>query len=300
MKVGFSSLVCPEWNFATQVARAAEFGFDAIEICLSKDARVSAQIADVVADPPAAKALLKEKNVELGCVGAALPWGSRDRSQQAGSIRMVGDAIELAGQLGCPFVRVPLGPLATMDTRPHALTRAAEAFREVLGPAVENRVTVLVENGGDFADSHAVWFILDAVSHPALRACWNPCVAAGVRERPTISVPRLARRIALVHVCDAAFDPRGVLQEYRLPGEGDVEWARTIELLTGVFFDGYLVLHWPKASDPSLPNPQDVLGKMAAYLRERITARQPVLSAYKKDKYAPNYGPAAQPPVTPE
>jgi fatty-acyl-CoA synthase len=297
MKMGFSSLVCPKWDFATQVDRAAEFGFDAIEICLPSEARVSAQVADVIADPAAAQARLREKHVELACLGAAFPLDVRDRSRRAGHVRMVRDAIELASQLGCPFVRVPLGALATWDTRPHALSRAAEAFREVLGHAVDHGVTLLVENGGDFADARAVWFILDAVSHPALRTCWNPCVAAGVRERPTISIPRLARRIAVVHVCDAVFDERGVLQEYRLPGEGDVEWARTIELLTGVFFDGYLVFHWPKALNPSLPEPQDVLGQVAAYLRERMTERQPVLSAYKGDKYAPNYGPPAEPPV---
>jgi fatty-acyl-CoA synthase len=298
MKMGFSSLVCPEWDFATQVDRAAEFGFDAIEICLSRDTRISSQVADVVADPAAARARLSEKHVELGCLGAAFPLHVRDGSQRAGNVRMVRDAIELAGQLGCPFVRVPLGTLATWDTRPHALSRAAEAFREVAPHAVDHGVTLLVENGGDFADAGAVWFVLDAVSHPAVRTCWNPCVAAGVRERPTISIPRLARRIAAVHVCDAVFDDRGVLQEYRLPGDGDLEWARAIELLTGVFFDGYLIFHWPKALDSSLPEPQDVLGQVAAYLRERMTQRQAVLSAYKADKHAPNYGPPAEPPVT--
>ena len=95
-----------------------------------------------------------------------------------------------------------------------------------------------------------------------------------------------------MHVCDGAFDERGVFQEYHLPGEGGVEWERTVQLLRGVFFDGPLVFHWPKAVEPSLPEPEEVLPKVISYLRQRLDEKQELLTAYKKDKHAPNYGPA--------
>jgi sugar phosphate isomerase/epimerase len=198
----------------------------------------------------------------------------------------------VAAELGCPSVRVPLGRLDRLDTRPHARTRVAETLAELAPAAVDHGVTILVENGGDLATSEDLWFIVDAVSHPAVQCCWNPCVARGEGERPTISIPRLSRRIGLVRMCDASFDEDGWMQQFALPGEGNVELDRVIAFLRGVFFDGPLVFHWPKASEPSLPDPDECLPGVLAWLRERIDEKSDPLSAYKRDKHAPNYEPA--------
>ena len=293
MKTGFSSLVCPDWDFATMVSKAAELGFDGVELCMNRDARISSQVASVAADPDAARKRLDDANVRLLCLGASFPLESPFKNEVQDQLKGSTDTIELAGRLGCPYVRVPFGRCRWLDTQPHVLSRVSEAFQTLVPAAVASGVTVLAENGGDLPTSTDVWFILDAVSHPAIRCCWNPCVALGVGERPTISIPRLARGIAMVHVCDATFDERGAFQEYNLPGEGSVEWESTIRLLRGVFFDGAFVFHWPKALDPSLPEPDEVLPKVVAHLRARIDEKQEPLAAYKKDKHAPNYGTAS-------
>ena len=57
----------------------------------------------------------------------------------------------------------------------------------------------------------------------------------------------------MVHVCDADFDARGTLLQYKPPGQGQIDVGRQIELLKGVICDRYLVFEWPKLWVESLP-----------------------------------------------
>ena len=152
-------------------------------------------------------------------------------------------------------------------------------------------VTLLVENGGDFPSSRDLWFLIDAVSHPAVLCCWNQLSAMSGGERPTNSIPRLGNKIGLVHLCDATFDEQGVLLEYKPLGEGNAEIARQIELLRGIIYDRYLMFEWPKLWVDTLPAPDAALPAAVKFLRERVEDRQPVLSAYKGDKQAPKMAP---------
>jgi len=127
------------------------------------------------------------------------------------------------------------------------------------------------------------------VNHAHVRCCWNQCSAMVARERATTSVPRLGRKIGLVHVCDAQFDEEGVPGQYIAPGKGSVEVARQIELLKGVGYDGYLVFEWPALWVDSLAGPDAVLPEVAKFLRACLDAKQQPLTAYKGDKHAPKF-----------
>ncbi len=148
-----------------------------------------------------------------------------------------------------------------------------------------------MENGGDFCGSADLWFVVDAVSHPQVQAAWNQCNALTVRERATNSLPRLGGKIRLVHICDALFNDRDVLQDYVGLGSGHVEVARQIEILKGMMYHGYAMFEWPKLWLETLPTAANTLPEVATFLRERIDAKQTVLTAYKGDKRAPRLPP---------
>ena len=180
-----------------------------------------------------------------------------------------------------------MGEVQRFDNQRAALARIAEAVRSLVPVASRHDVALLVENGGDFPGSDGLWFVADAADHPAVRVCWNQSHALAIRERCTTSLPRLATKISLVHACDAAFDERGLLVEYKLPGDGETEVAKQIELLKGLAYDGYVVFEWPKLWVESLPDADTVLPGVARFLRECVDAKQAVLTAYKSDKNKP-------------
>jgi sugar phosphate isomerase/epimerase len=195
--------------------------------------------------------------------------------------------MELAAAIGCPNVRLFLGDIEANDTQPGALTRIAGVLASLVSVATRLDVRLLVENGGDFPSSRDLWFVIDSVSHPMVQACWNQCNALATGERPTNSIPRLGKKIRMVHLCDADFDGDGILLGYRQVGEGGAEVGRQIELLRGLLYDDYLIFEWPKLWVPSLAAPEAVLPQVATFLRGRLEERQAVLSAYKGDKTVP-------------
>lgn len=291
MKIGFSSLVCPGWDLETLVAKACEHGFAGVELRgLRGDLRLT-EIPQLAGNPPATRQLFSGSGVELVCLGTSCTLDSADRRALARNRDELLSYIELASNLRCPYVRMFMGERGRGDSRESVLMRVVNELAKIAPTASRHRVTILLENSGDFLGSADVWYVCDALSQPSIRACWNPCTARAVFERPTVSIPRLGHKIGMVHVCDATFDETGFLKKYELPGEGQVGWQRAIELLRGVVFQGYLMFEWPKLWDASLPDPDAALPQVAAFLTGCIDAKQAVLTAYKGDKHAPKFGP---------
>jgi sugar phosphate isomerase/epimerase len=289
MKIGFSSLVCPAWDLETIVARAAEWGYNGVELRGLRGELHLPLVPELAGRPDDVRALCRDKGVELVCLGASATLDSKKDRVRAQQKQALTEFIELAGRLGCPHVRILVGEVQRWDNARAALGRVAEGLISLVPVAARNHVTLLVENGGDFLGSEHLWYLVDAVNHPAVLCCWNQCHARTILERPTISIPRLGRRIGLVHLCDARYDEQGILLEYKPLGEGQAEIAKQIELLKGIAYDGYLIFEWPKLWLDSLPAPEDVLPKAAQFLQERLAEKQPVLSAYKGDKNAPKF-----------
>jgi len=295
MKIGFSSLICPDWDLDKIVASASTMGFDGVELCgLRGECRLPL-VPELARDPGQVRQKFADSKVELVCLGAPAALSSTRRREVADQQASIVEHIELAAKLGCPQVRIRSGDLDRVDHRRAALSRIAEALASLAPIASQFNVTLVVENGGDFPSSQDLWFMIDAVAHPAVQACWSQCNALIVRERATLSIPRLGSRIGLLHLCDARLDARGIALEYKTPGEGDTQIARQIELLKGLTYDRYLMFAPAPAMSGSRPNAEQVLPGVAEYLRGCVETEQTVLSAYKNDKYAPRL--AARPSV---
>ena len=287
MKIGFSSQVCPGWDLETILTKAAEFGFDGVELRGLRGELNLPLVPELARDPLATRRRFEERGVELVCLAACVALDSKNKREVDRNKATIIEYIELAGRLSCPYVRIFMGEVQGLDHRPAALARIAEAVRSLISVASRHNVVLLVENGGDFPGSDGLWFVADAADHPAVGVCWNQCHAMAVRERCSTSIPRLGTRIRLVHACDAAFDDRGLLVEYKLPGDGETEVAKQIELLKGLAYHGYVVFEWPKLWVESLPDAGTVLPGVARFLRECVDAKQAVLTAYKSDKNKP-------------
>ena len=286
MKIGFSTQVCPDWDLTTVITKAAELGYDGVELGALQGSTHLPAVSDLTSDPDAVQRMFTEKGVELVCLGTSETLASLNARGAAQSRERVLEVVQLAGRLGCPFVRVPIGEIPEGDNRDRTLSRLASMFESLAVPADRHGVTMLVENGGDYAGSEDVWFVVDHAAHPAVAACWNPCPAMTRLERPTTSIPRLGTRIKLVHVCDGTFDERGRFEGYAIPGKGSVDFQRMIDLLRGIIYRGYLMCDWPKAVAANLPDAGTVLPTVQTQLREWIDTKAAPLTAYKGDKKA--------------
>lgn len=287
MKLGFSSLVCPEWDLETIVSNASAMGFDGVELHGLRGGPDRPGIPELSSHPDQVREMFKERNVELVCLGTSATLDSKHRAEIARQKATITEFAELAARLGCPYVCIQAGKVQRWDNRQLALSRIAEALISIVPVLSRYGVTLLVENGGDFVGSGDLWSLIDPAAHPSVRACWNQCHAMTGGERATVSIPCLGSKLDLIHLCDATFDDRSVMLGYKPLGEGDTEVARQIELLRGIIYDRYLVFDWPRLSVQSLPAAEFILPEVAKYLRGCVDEKQAILSAYKGDKQAP-------------
>lgn len=298
MKIGFSSLGCPDWDLATILEKASGFGYEAVELRgLQGEMHLPATPA-LAQNPERVAARFREANVDLACLATGNCFHWKDAKKVADHKGQVREFIELAGGLGCPFVRVFGDEIPRYQRREEVLMRIVEALSDLAPVAAAHRTTIVLENHGDFANSRDIWFILDAVDHPAVQCCWHPCHAKAAGESATLSVPRLGRKIALTHLVDGKFTDETVLQAYALPGAGDVDLELYLDLLRGIAYSGYLIFEWPKLWIPALAEPDQAFPAALANIRsmlDKLTSVK-VLTAYKNDKNAPTY---ASPPDRP-
>lgn len=299
MKLAFSSVACPNWNLATMVEKAKEFGYSGIEL-RGLEGQMHLPLAPQIASNPGKIAdLMDNTGVNLICLSTSAAFHYQDRQVVARNQAEVRQYIELAGKLRCPYVRVFGSEVPRMkfsllgfERRETTMHRIAEALRELADYAARHKVTILIENSGDFTDSVSMWYIVDAVGSPGLRCCWNPFNAMTHGERPTRSIPRLGARIGLIHLTDGKFTD-GNFEGFALPGEGNLELYRLIQLLKGIAYQGYLCLDWPKLWEPGLAEPDVALSKTAAVIQPMLAEEPVTLSAYKGDKFGPKF--AGQP-----
>ncbi len=281
MKIGFSSVVCPDWDLETILSKAVEAGFTGVELHVSEG---KTPLGELARDPDDVRRRFAEKNVEIVCLSTSIALDSCMENELASARAAIEEVVELAAQLACPFVRIPAGELQVLDNKRFAVSRIAAEVAQLVPSVTRHNVTLLVENGGDLPGSEALWFVADAVNHPAVKVCWSQCTAMTLGERATVSLPRMSTKLGLVHITDAEYDRRNLLSQYKLPGQGQTEVAKQIELLKGLMYDGYLVFVWPKAQVESLPEPEVALPEASAFLRACLDSQQDVLSAYKIDK----------------
>lgn len=297
MKLGFSTLACPDWDLATIARQAKDLGYQGIELSALGGRPIAPGEPVLAADPPAVRKLFADAGIELACLGTPVGlYGPAPGHAQAAKSE-VRAYIDLAARLGCPLVRVFGGEIPPRGDRNTALTEIAAVLRDLALAAAASDIEIVLENDGVFPGSRDLWFILDAVDHPTVRCCWNPLPAVAVRERPTLSVPRLGTRIGVVHLCDARFGPDDKFEAYELPGAGQAELPRLLDLLHGIAYDGYVIFDWPKTRLASLAPPEQSLPAAAKFMKERIEAKGEVLTAYKGDKTAPRF--SQRPPRPP-
>ncbi len=292
IKVGFSSSVCPEWDIHDIATKANEYGFYGVELGTVRDEIHLPDAEDLQQDKDtdAVKKLFEDASVEIVCIASKYSLEAKQKNVQKRSFDRTLENIALAEKLGCPFVRVPIGKRVGRELADATLARQIPPLCELARIAARHGVTLLACNTADFPSSRDVWFVVDGVSHPGMRAAWDPVLGLAVKENSSVAIPRLGARIKMVMANDAAFaSDTGAFEGYRPVGEGSVDYAYATDLLKGLLFDGYYMLDWPKAHVDDLPSADDALPAALQRLIDRIKLVEPELTAYKKDKNAANF-----------
>ncbi|NLE27604.1 MAG: AMP-binding protein, partial [Clostridiaceae bacterium] len=263
MKIGFSTLGCPDFSWPEIYSMAKDFGFDGIEI-----RGLGNEIFAVKAKPFTESQLtqtakkLSELRLEIPCFSSGCCLKFAENAQK--NHEEIVEYITLASRLGTPYVRI----LADLEPQPCGDVDdkvVLEALKMLTPIAEEKGVTLLVETNGVYSDTSRLCRLLDSVASDAVAALWDvhhPYRFAG--ESPGKTVQNLGAYIKYVHIKDSVVE-NGVIR-YRMMGEGDMPIDDIMLALRSINYDGYITLEWVKRWAADLDDAGVVFPNFANYM----------------------------------
>ncbi|MBE6904724.1 MAG: AMP-dependent synthetase [Ruminococcaceae bacterium] len=243
MKIAFSTLGCPDFAWKDIYAMAKDLGFNGIEV------RGIGSWLHAYDAPPFSPAHLPETMEKLASLRLEIPCLStgcclNDTAHTEETHREIIQHIQLAAQLGTPFVRI----LADCRPEPSGEVDTEAVVRELrrcIPLAEEKGVTLLVETNGIYSDTARLRDLLNEIASDSVAALWDlhhPYRFA--HETPGQTIQNLGAYIKYVHIKDSVETENGI--EYRMLGEGDLPIDEMMQALRSIDYSGYVSLEWVK------------------------------------------------------
>lgn len=263
MKIAFSTLGCPDFDWTDIYSMAKDIGFDGIEIRgLGKDIFAVQAKPFTEAQLPITVKKLSELNLEIPCLSSGCCLKFADKKEE--NHNEILQYIDLASKLKTPYIRIlaDLEPQADGEADDEAVLAA---LKRLIPMAEAGGVTMLVETNGVYADTKRLCNLLNNVGSDAVGALWDlhhPYRYAG--ESAGQTVQNLGAYIKYVHVKDSVMEDGKV--SYRMMGEGDMPIDDFMRALRSINYEGYVSLEWVKRWAPDLSDAGIVFPHFAHFM----------------------------------
>ncbi len=267
MKLGFSTIGCPEWKWSEIVDAARDMCIDGIEI-RGVEEELNALLIRLFNAENAENTMsgLNSLGIEIPMLSTSVALGKMQ--DEKSEMEEAKKHIDFASRLKISYIRV------LIDSKPEPteadIVKAKERYRELCRYAEGKHVCVLVETNGLLADSKRMAEFLDGINSEARGVLWD--IHHPYRyyhETPEETFSRLKNDIKYVHVKDSAMHD-GKL-EYRMMGFGDVPVFDAVKLLHQNGYEGYLTLEWVKRWHPTLRDPDVVFYHYQTYMETLLS-----------------------------
>jgi sugar phosphate isomerase/epimerase len=266
MKLTYTSLACPGWTIEEAVSAAERYGYAAIEWRLADGAIIEpdipAEVRRRLREVPAAH------GIEVACLDSSCRVVQATPEERATTIEAGQRMLDLAADLGAPFLRVFGGALPTNTTRASLLAPTAEVLHRLGIYGAERGVTVVLETHDAWTNSQDVLTLLQAAQTTNCKVLWDTHHTFRFGEMPAQTQALLGDNIAYAHIKDSRLHADDThAWTYCLLGEGDVPLQAIRDALLQQNYTGYLSLEWEKKWHPEIAEPEIALPQAAAYLR---------------------------------
>ncbi|MGV3657702.1 MAG: sugar phosphate isomerase/epimerase family protein, partial [Chitinophagaceae bacterium] len=275
--LSFSTLGCPDWTLQQIVDFAVQHGYKGIEVRGLQRQMDLTKCPEFATEDARRKTmqLMKEKGLQFVGLGSSanmhLPDGEEREKNMAEAKRF----IDLAQQIGCPYVRVFPNNFPKEADKKTTVERIAKGLLELGDYAKGKNVTVLMETHGDVIWVDDIETIMQKATHPNVGLVWDVTnMWAFTKEPPNEAYQKLKKYIHHIHVKDAKVD-NGKLQ-YTLLGEGDVPIFEAIDAMMKNGYKGYYSFEWEKLWHPQLPEPEVALGHFPTVIKKHLKGKRDV------------------------
>lgn len=264
MKVCFSTIACPESTLSEIAAIGEQAGYGGVELRSFGIAGSTFACEPFLTDAAKLRRMMSNAGMSINCIATGLafdraidPVLGRTFLDTEQAVRGAKQAIELAAQIECPYVRVFGFELQGNETRKNGITRILEQFNKALDACDRTGVKLVMENGGSFCTAEQLCEFMDAADNVLLGAAYSVAVGQQAGDDVPTAIRTLGKRLLSIKIRDLA---DGV--QVRL-GEGTVQNHRAISTARSIGFAGPVVYELDRAWDASAVEANQVNGWLA-------------------------------------
>jgi sugar phosphate isomerase/epimerase len=273
LPIAFSTLGCPKWPWSRVLEQAAQLGYAAIElrgIQMQMDlpklpeftgTRLTQSLKDLAA-----------LELKISDLGASARMHEADPTVRAAQMDEGRRFVDLARQLGVPYVRVFGDKIPAGEQKQTVMARVIEGLRTLGEHARGSGVAIILESHGDFTDSPTLLDLLKGAAMDNVALLWDAhhTFVAG-KEPPAKTFDALGGYVRHTHLKDSR--PEGAGVRYVLTGSGTVPVSETVKVLARSGYKGYYCFEWEKGWHPEIEEPEvafpHYVETMKRYLAER-------------------------------
>ncbi len=260
MKIAFSTLGCPNYDWKDVYSMAKDLGYDGIEVREIRTEFYSSPFSTTKCEATARK--LQQIKLEIPCMSTGCVLSEIETSEQ--NIEEVTEYIQIASKLGASYIRL----LADRNPAPAGEIDDDAVIGEIkklIPIAKEHNITLLIETNGVYADTKRLKMLLDSINDENVAALWD--IHHPYRffnESPKDTINNIKDYIKYIHVKDSIVED-GIVK-YKMMGEGDMPINEVMIELRSMNYDGYVTLEWVKKWAPELTDAGIVFPHYAEFM----------------------------------
>ncbi len=262
MKIAFSTLGCPNYDWKDIYSIAKDFGFDGIEIREIRSEFKRSPFSPENCVQTAKK--LKQIRLEVPCLSTGCVLSETEKSEE--NIAEITEYMKVASTLGASYIRILAdrtpAPMGEVDDE-----LVIEEIKKLIPFARENNIILLVETNGVYADTKRLKKLLDKVNDNSVQALWDthhPYRFFG--EQPSQTIENIGEYIRYTHIKDSVIENGEV--KYKMMGKGDIPVMDIINALKTINYNGYMTLEWVKRWAPELSDAGIVFPHFAEFMKK--------------------------------
>lgn len=268
MKLAFSTVGCPDYNWTEIYSMAKDLGFQGIEMRVTGGEYFSLHARPFKAENiESTLSDLKKRHLEIPCLSSNCSLKYKEKTEE--KIMKLMEYIELAYKLGTPYIRILADEHAKEEGEVDD-NHVIEVLKKLMPFAEVKNVTLLVETNGVYADTSRLKNLLDSVPSDNIGALWDIHHPYRFKnEQPEETIRNLGAYVKYVHVKDSVMD--GDKVSYRLMGEGDIPFEKAWKSLESINYEGYISFEWVRNYAPDLENAGVVFPHFIHYMNQYIS-----------------------------
>lgn len=271
LKLAFSTIGCPDWDFERTVNFAKKYGFRGIElrgIQRELDLTKTLPFSTKAARSETVR-LLADLGIALVGLGASTALHIKEAALRKKQLDEAKRFIELAEQVACPYVRVFPDRLLPGSDKEQALAFIAGGLQHLADFTAGSTVKVLMETHGDVVYANDILRVMEHVKHEQAGLIWDIYNMWKVTKEDIEGVyEKLRPYIRHVHLKDGPGKDHTV--PYTDLGKGQAPIEKAIQILKSDNYSGFYSFEWEKLWHPTLAEPEVAMVNFVRYMRSHF------------------------------